>query len=367
MNQAVATGLSAALTALVGGVLLTGVGWALLVRPGRMPTPTPTAVRTTAAGVACAALAGVLLVPPVFGPSAPRQCLGSSRLCELRYDEAAYLTSHNAMSTTADRFIGPLEDPDITTQLNTGVRALQLDTYRWERPQDIAARLDSPEFTPEQRRLISGAIDKVNPPREGLWLCHGVCRAGAIELVPALEDIGDWLRAHPTEIVTLIVQDDISPEDTEDAFHAAGLDDLLHTPSEDPDAPWPTLEEMTDSGRRLVVFAEKADGLAPWYRNFYRYGMETPFAFRSPSEMTCAPHRGGTGKQLFLLNHFITNAGGSRLDAGRVNARDWVLERTRACEAERGSPVTFIAVDYTTVGDALGAVNELNSRRTESD
>ncbi|MFH9264879.1 hypothetical protein ACH4KN_11545 [Streptomyces sp. NPDC017546] len=363
VNQVVDTGLSAALAALAGGVLLTGVGWGLLVRPGRMETPT--AVRTTAAGVACAALAGVLLVPPVFGPSAPRQCLGGSHLCELRYDEAVYLTSHNAMSTTADRFIGPLQDPDITTQLNTGVRALQLDTYRWERPQDIAGRLDSPEFTPEQRRLISGAIDRANPPREGLWLCHGVCRAGAIELVPALEDIGDWLRAHPTEIVTLIVQDDISPEDTEEAFRAAGLEDLLHTPSADPDAPWPTLEEMIDSGRRLVVFAEKADGPAPWYRNFYRYGMETPFAFRSPSEMTCAPHRGGTGKQLFLLNHFITNEGGSRLDAGRVNARDWVLKRTRACEAERGSPVTFIAVDYTTVGDALGAVEELNSQRAE--
>ncbi len=122
VDQAVATGLGAALTALVGGVLLTGAGWALLVRPDRMPTPTPTAVRTAAAGVACAALAGVLVVPPVFGPSAPRQCLGSSRLCDLRYDEAAYLTSHNAMSTTADRFIGPLQDPDITTQLNTGVR-----------------------------------------------------------------------------------------------------------------------------------------------------------------------------------------------------------------------------------------------------
>ncbi|MFQ6853129.1 hypothetical protein AAIB46_19815 [Streptomyces sp. 35M1] len=367
VNQAVATGLGAALTALVGGVLLAGAGWVLLVRPDRMPAPTPTAVRTAAAGVACAALAGVLVVPPVFGPSAPRQCLGSSRLCDLRYDEAAYLTSHNAMSTTADRFIGPLQDPDITTQLNTGVRALQLDTYRWESPEDIAARLDSPEFTAEQRRLIAGAVDKANPPREGLWLCHGVCRAGAIELVPALEDIGDWLRAHPTEIVTLIVQDDISAEDTEEAFRAAGLDDLLHTPDADPDAPWPTLEEMIDSGRRLVVFAEKADGPAPWYRNFYRYGMETPFAFRSPSEMTCAPHRGGTGKQLFLLNHFITNAGGSRLDAGRVNARDWVLERTRACEAERGSQVTFIAVDYTTIGDALGAVNELNSRRTQGD
>ncbi|WNF30828.1 PI-PLC domain-containing protein [Streptomyces sp. C11-1] len=365
VDQVVATGLGAALVALVGGVLLTGAGGALLVHPGRLLPPTPAVLRGTAAGVACAALAGVLIVPPVFGPSAPRRCQGSSRLCELRYDEVAHLTSHNAMSTTADRFIGPLQDPDITTQLSTGVRALQLDTYRWESPQDITARLDTPEFTPEQRRLISGAVDRANPPREGLWLCHSVCRAGAVELVPALTDIGDWLRAHPAEIVTLIIQDDISAEDTERAFRAAGLDDLLHTPAENPDEPWPTLAEMIDSGRRLVVFAEKADGPAPWYRNFYRYGMETPFAFRSPSDMTCEPNRGGTGKRLFLLNHFITDGGGSRLDAGQVNTREWVLERARACEAERGRPVTFIAVDYTTIGDALGAVNELNSRRAQ--
>lgn len=221
VDQAVATGLTAALTALVGGALLTATGWAFLVRPRTLPRPT--AVRGVAAGVTCAALAGALLVPPVLGPSAPRRCQGSSELCELRYDEIAHLTAHNAMSTTADRFIGPLQDPDITTQLDTGVRALQLDTYHWESPQDIGARLDNPEFTPEQRRLVSAAIDKANPPREGLWLCHSVCRAGAIELGPALEDIGAWLRANPTEIVTLIVQDDIGAEETEEAFRLAGL------------------------------------------------------------------------------------------------------------------------------------------------
>ncbi|MEW1612730.1 MULTISPECIES: hypothetical protein [unclassified Streptomyces] len=361
VDQAVATGLTAALSALVGGALLTATGWAFLVRPRTLPAPT--AVRGVAAGVTCAALAGALLVPSALGPSAPRRCQGSGELCELRYDEVAHLTAHNAMSTTADRFIGPLQDPDITTQLDTGVRALQLDTYRWENPRDVAARLDDPEFTPEQRRLISAAIDRANPPREGLWLCHSVCRAGAVELVPALADIGAWLRAHPDEIVTLIVQDDIGAQETEEAFRRAGLDDLLHTPSEDPDEPWPTLEEMIDSGRRLVVFAEKAGGPAPWYRNFYRYAMETPFAFRSPEVMSCEPNRGGTGKRLFLLNHFVTDGGGSRLDAGRINARDWLLERARTCEAERGSPVNFVAVDYTTVGDALGAVEELNTRR----
>lgn len=50
----------------------------------------------------------------------------------------------------------------------------------------------------------------------------------------------------------------------------------------DPDELWPELADMIDSGLRLVVFAERADGPAPWYRNFHRYGMETPFAFRTP-------------------------------------------------------------------------------------
>lgn len=120
---------------------------------------------------------------------------------------------------------------------------------------------------------------------------------------------------------------------------------------------------MLDSGRRLVVFAEQADGPAPWYRNFYHYGMEMPFAFQSPEKMSCVPHRGGTGKRLFLLNHFITVAGGSRIDAGKVNARDWVLDRAHRCEQRRGSPVNFAAVDCTTIGDIRGAVDALNAAR----
>jgi hypothetical protein len=141
------------------------------------------------------------------------------------------------------------------------------------------------------------------------------------------------------------------------------LDKLVRRPDADPAKPWPTLGEMIDSGRRLVVFAEKADGPAPWYRNFYRYGMETPFSFRSPDQMSCVPHRGGDDKRLFLLNHFITNNGGSRIDAGEVNARRYVLDRAHRCERERGRPVNFVAVDYATIGDAQGAVDALNEER----
>ncbi|MFF3353941.1 hypothetical protein ACFYWN_15050 [Streptomyces sp. NPDC002917] len=83
----------------------------------------------------------------------------------------------------------------------------------------------------------------------------------------------------------------------------------------------------------------------------------------SPDEMSCVPHRGGTGERLFLLNHFITVAGGRRLDAGKVNVRDRVLDRAPRCETQRGSPVNFIAVDCRTIGDARGAVDMLKAER----
>nr|WP_191094859.1 hypothetical protein [Streptomyces kanamyceticus] len=76
------------------------------------------------------------------------------------------------------------------------------------------------------------------------------------------------------------------------------------------------------------------------------------------------PHRGGADKRLFLLNHFITDAGGSRLDAAVVNSRRFILDRVHRCEAERGRPVNFAAVDFATIGDALGAVDALNDERT---
>ncbi|MEU7578664.1 hypothetical protein AB0B50_13765 [Streptomyces sp. NPDC041068] len=323
-----------------------------------------TAVAGTAVGVVvAAALVGAVLVPVAAGRDARELCMGSAALCDKRYDEVAFLATHNSMSTTADKFIGPLQDPDIIDQLDAGARGLLIDTYTWEKPDEVSQRLQLSEFPPALKEQITGLIAAANPARPGLWLCHGVCRAGAIPLVDTLKRIGSWLDDHPGDVVTLVVQDAITGEQTEQAFRQAGLQRLLFTPDADPDRPWPTLGDMVRSDRRLVVFAEQADGPASWYRNFYAYAMETPFAFRAPEEMSCVPHRGGTGKRLFLLNHFITDAGGSRLDAAVVNARKYLIDRAHRCERERGRPVNFVAVDFATIGDARGAVDALNKER----
>lgn len=347
------------------GLLLMGGGWLWrrLELGARLARKYEWAIVGAVGVIVLGTLIGGTLAPAAAGHNRMR-CLGSVAMCSLRYDQTAFLATHNSMSTTASRFIGPLQDPDIVNQLDEGARGLLIDTHTWEQPSQIAAKLAAdPDFPPDLKAQLPSLINRVNPPRPGLWLCHAICRAGAIPLVATLRSVGKWLDANRSEVVTLIIQNDITGEQTASAFAEAGLDRLLYTPSADPSASWPTLGDMVRSNRRLVVFAETDSGPAPWYRDFYQYGMETPFAVSSPAGFTCDPLRGGTGKRLFLLNHFITTSSGSRLAAGEVNARQFVLDRVHRCQTERHALVNFVAVDYATIGDTLSAVNALNDER----
>ena len=91
--------------------------------------------------------------------------------------------------------------------------------------------------------------------------------------------------------------------------------------------------------------------------------METPFTFRNPAAFSCAPKRGGTHKRLFVMNHFITRAAPSRSDAAVVNARAPIVTRARRCEKVRGRSPNFVQVDFATLGDVHGAVDQLNGIR----
>ncbi|MFE9255291.1 hypothetical protein [Streptomyces sp. NPDC006879] len=362
----------AAIVPVLAGALLLAVGVGAVRRAARHERSTHRSRARTYNGMAAAAVGASLaltaFIPaPTSGHSARAlRCNGSVGLCDRGYDQVAYLTAHNAMSSTSAHFIGPLQDPSISTQLDLGVRALMLDTYTWESQAEIAGRLTAGELTDRQRRIVESLIDRYAPARPGLWLCHSVCRAGAIPLVDTLRSIGAWLHANPHEVLTLIVQDAITGQQMVQALEEAGLGRMLATAPEEEDGPWPTLREMIAADQRLVVFAERADGPDPRYRNFYRYAMETPYSYASPELMDCAAHRGGTDKQLFLMNNFVTDSGGSRPAAARVNRASFIVDRAHRCAAERGRPVNFVAVDYVTIGDALRAVDVLNSERGES-
>ncbi len=281
-------------------------------------------------------------------------CNGHEELCDRRIDEVVFAGSHNAMSSSDLGWDLALQTGDMVTQLDHGVRALLIDALYW----DDDGQLDGGAATSEAATVIEAALGD-DQPRPGTWLCHGFCALGATDLVAGLTEIDVWLDENPREVLLIIVQDEITFDDLEDAFVASGLRDRAnaHRPGE----PFPTLGELIDRGERILVYGENQGRPGEWFQNAYDTAFaETPFTFAVANEFTCEPNRGDDANPLFLINHWITTGIPVREAAITINDRASLLDRVDECEAERGRRPTVLAVDFVETGDLIEVVDELN-------
>jgi hypothetical protein len=292
-------------------------------------------------------------------PRPVRRCNGAAALCDRPYDQVVQAATHNSMSSSDAVLVWPEHDGDIRAQLEAGIRALLIDTKYWERVDDPRELSTFEQVLPaDVADLLFATLGQRLEAHDGTYLCHSRCAYGAIPLRQALGTVRDFLAANPDEVVTLIIQNGITAADTEAAFVDAGLEEYLY--DGDPAGGWPTLGELVDRGQRLVVIAER-DGPPPaWYHDGRTLLTDTSFAVASEADFTCQRRRGDPDAPLFLLNHWIARQVPDRADAAIVNQRSYVVDRVRACEAVTGRLPTFVAVDFYSVGDVVGAVAQLN-------
>ncbi|MFL5871674.1 MAG: hypothetical protein ACJ75R_11365, partial [Solirubrobacterales bacterium] len=205
------------------------------------------------------------------------------------------------------------------------------------------------------------------PPADAptrIYLCHGYCELGAVDAEQAFEDIHRFLEQNPQEVLIVDIEDYTTPEDTVALLEKTGLADLVYRGSAGP--PWPTLRQMIDSGGRVLLVVEHRTAGAPsWYRPAYKdLFQETLYKFKTPQEMGCAPNRGSSANSLFLINHWIdTDPTPKPSNAARVNAEDFLLERARRCERQRGRFPNVLNVDFYAEGDPAAVVATLNRER----
>lgn len=284
-------------------------------------------------------------------------CNGHVELCDRPANEVAYATSHNSMSITEYGWVWPMHDGTLTDQMEAGVRALLIDSHYLTKEEDsegILAQLPVPA-----QQFVQNAIANFTPPRlEGAFLCHQFCALGYSEMLSGLSEVRTFLENNPREVIYIVIQDEISPTDTEKVVSEAGLLPYIYDHPEG--EAWPTLREMIDNNKRLVIMAENAGPPPDWYTNVWDVTEETPYTFITADQFSCAPNRGDTGKPFFLLNHWIQRGSPNRVDAAIVNDYDFLLARARQCEAERGKMPNFIAVNFYGQGDLMGVVDTLN-------
>ncbi|MEM8708352.1 MAG: hypothetical protein AAGE98_17945, partial [Actinomycetota bacterium] len=294
--------------------------------------------------LAVGAIAAVVMLGAVLTRSADERvaastgCNGAVDLCERRIDEVVFAGSHNAMSSTDLGWNLAMQTGDMVAQLDHGVRALLIDALYW-RAEGVFEGGDDASAS-----VVIDAALSDDEPRAGTWLCHGFCALGATDLTAGLADISLWLDANPREVLLILVQDEITPDDLMAAFERSGLIEHVHTHR--PGTPWPTLGELVDLDERLIVWGENNGSPDSWFQNMWDASYtETPFNFALRSDFSCAPNRGDDGNDLFLINHWLTTGIPVQEVAASINSRDALLERVTTCEAERGRRPTILAVD----------------------
>jgi hypothetical protein len=352
------------------------VAW--LMRRRTLVTAAIAAVVIVGVTAAFLGTGGTTTAAPALGA-----CNGHDQLCDRALAQVALPATHNAMSVPLPGWYSSEQDRPIADQLRDGIRGLLIDTHYADLLPNGRLRTDfaSHEELVRQAKqdgVSSAAVDAALRIRErlgfagqgtrGMYLCHTFCELGATSLHSVLDDIHDFLVAHPDEVLVVINQDYVTPADFVKAANDAGLGGLVYggpiTDSE------PTLRDMVDSDHRVVFLAENHAGGAPWYRLAYQsLTEETPYTFSKVAQLTnskqlaasCKPNRGPDRAPLFLVNHWISTDPIPRpSDAAKVNAYDPLLARMRDCQRIRDHLPNLVAVNFYRTGDVFKVVDALN-------
>ncbi|MBK9329670.1 MAG: phosphatidylinositol-specific phospholipase C domain-containing protein [Sphingobacteriales bacterium] len=249
-------------------------------------------------------------------------------LLSKRYNEVCFMMTHNAMNNTEKGFTIPNQTHSITNQLKNGVRGLMIDTY---------------------------------DGNNGVALTyHGTPIVGQQKLVDVLQEIKDFLSENPKAVISIIFENNGSNVQLQTAIDSIGLDKFTFTYN----GTWPTLQTMTDSNQRLVLFAE-SDKLPniPYLMHAWSTVFDTKYSYKELSEFDCAVNRGGSGtRELYLINHWLGNVLGlpDKSLAPKANARGVVGKRVQECSAANSHFVNFLGVDFYEIGDAKAVVDSIN-------
>ncbi|CAK5265971.1 unnamed protein product [Mycena citricolor] len=277
-------------------------------------------------------------------------CNGHAELCDRLYSNVTYIGAHDSFAFSKDPLaLARDQEIDIPSQLALGVRLLQAQSH------------------------IDNGV---------LKFCHTSCTlfdGGSVQ--DYLTKVKTFLDANPNEVLTLIFTNpdgaDLQTQ-WKPAFDNAGISDLAFVPPSLPvkQADWPTLGQMIDSGKRVVVFLDAgADGANPVDFILPEFPMiwETPFSVTDKT-FPCSIDRIagplGAADHMYMINHsFNVNilpfGGGvivsDPLDAPTTNSVDSILANAAGCNAlGSGRAPNFVLLDFVNLGQGFAAADKLN-------
>ncbi|KAJ7099253.1 PLC-like phosphodiesterase [Mycena belliarum] len=278
-------------------------------------------------------------------------CNGRAELCGRSYGNVTFGGAHDSFAFSKNPLaLARVQEVDVPTQLGLGMRMLQAQSH------------------------IKDGV---------LHFCHTSCALfDGGKVVDYLKTVKKFLDANPNEVLTLILTnpENQSPAKVwKPAFDEAGISALAFVPPALPvkQADWPTLGEMIDKGKRVVVFmdagadgADKVDFILPEFQMIW----EAPFSSTN-DKFPCKIDRiDGPLKDvehMYMINHNLNKniiplfgaevLVSDPIHAPKTNGVESILADANGCAPLGGARApNFVLLDYVNLGDPMAAVNRLN-------
>lgn len=306
----------------------------------------------------------------------PRACNGHVELCDRPFDQVAFPASHNSMAAADAPGWYLAEQPTgMVASLDDGIRVFLIDTWYGQATESggavtaqrslARAQADftagrATALTPAMQRTIDRLRAEQTLGPEQPYLCHTLCELGATEMESELVGVESWLDEHPREVVTIFIQDAVTPEDTAKILEMTGLADMAYV--HQAGTPWPTLGTMVESGKRVLVLMENEGGGAqyPYLHAGFDFVQDTGFTYESVDQFDCEPNRGPGDADLLMVNHWLSSFTTLVSSAQAANTEEVLGQRVRQCREQRGQIPNFVAVNWYDQGDLLTVVDQLN-------
>ncbi len=264
-------------------------------------------------------------------------CNGHPELCDKRYDEVVYPTTHNAFNAqrSKQRWTYPNQKYDLPRQLQDGVKAFMIDVHYYNGP------------------------NKKLRAQKPVMVFHSYAVLGFRPLTYILDMFTAYLDQNPNEVLTFICQCSVTPADFAKIVEAHPIFKYVHAQPEG--SPWPTLRQMIASGKRFVFLNSRNDGTQDWYHYQEDYCFENPYSNKSIKGYNCdLKPIADTTKSLYVFNHFLTGTFARRSKNRNANSYDVLMPRVKQCSEACGKRVNFLTVDWYHWGDLFKVVDELN-------
>lgn len=301
----------------------------------------------------------VSILLPIYAQGLSQWVLPSDR----RYDQTAFLCSHNSFSNEADGYIQPQQKWSIQQQLDNGIRAFMLDTY--------------------YSCNIFGKNCNVN-------LCHNSCtltemilrpfKGNAPRLVTALKTIADFLDKNPKEIITIFLENYVDKKYIDaSVLEIPEFKKYVLIPSQwDPVVKkgWPSLSWMQQNNKRVIIFNSKEGTDYTYFE--WAFHAENSYSEVDLKDIcmqrkTSREETGKNPRYLYVMNFFpeFYIKGTEKIqgyDFNKINneklrtALNQCLDQGLDKEGlyKKRYP-NFIALDFVNLGDAMAIINEINT------